>query len=338
MSPRKTAASAATEAPAVVQAAVQAAIEQEVDRTKFLGGSDIGAVLGFQPFGRTLVDVWADKTTPRTEDTANRKSKRRGHRWESVVAEMLVESLHEEGHSVEIVAANQRYQDPEIPYFACEIDFEIKLNGEEDITNVELKTVHPFKAKEWGESGDASRVPPYYEAQGMWGLGITRRRRTIIAALFGADELRPFLQVAEQDVISAMRQVGQEFWEQHVLLNVPPEPINYEDLKKIYKGIEGTVLDADDELTEMLLKLREVSSQIDVANRAWDLLQYQIAKRMGVNEVVMVRGKKALTWKSQPWQTIDQELLKKEHKEAYKACLRKGEARQFRLSNFAWEL
>ena len=78
--------------PATVPATQQPEQPEQPDRTKFIGGSDIAAILGISPW-RTAVQLWKDKITPRVADDGRPKRKQlsRGHRWESVVAEMLVE-------------------------------------------------------------------------------------------------------------------------------------------------------------------------------------------------------------------------------------------------------
>jgi hypothetical protein len=73
-------------------------------------------------------------------------------RWEGAVAEMLVEDLRSRGHAVEIVASNVRYQDTEHDFMAAEIDFEVRLDGEGEVTNVELKTV-PRSSCTYGRHG-----------------------------------------------------------------------------------------------------------------------------------------------------------------------------------------
>lgn len=131
--------------------ALQVIEPEQHDRSKYLGGSDIAAVLGISPW-KTPIDLWNDKTTPRVEGPAKAVFKR-GVRWEAVVAEMLVERLESQGRKVQIVSSNKRYKDQEHQFMASEIDFEIILDDDTEITNVELKTVHPFRMREWGESG-----------------------------------------------------------------------------------------------------------------------------------------------------------------------------------------
>lgn len=118
---------------------------------------------GISPW-RTPLALWEQKTAPALpHDAPTTGPKRRGQRWEAVVAEMLVEHLQSKGHTVEIVASNRRYVDPALDFLAAEIDYEVRLDGEDEITNVELKTVHPFKAQEWGEAG-TDEAPVWYVA------------------------------------------------------------------------------------------------------------------------------------------------------------------------------
>jgi hypothetical protein len=129
--------------------------------------------------------------------------------------------------------ANKRYTDPDVPVFACEIDFELRLDGSSDITNAELKTVHPFMAKEWGESG-TDTAPIHYLAQGMWGLGITKRKHCIVGALFGADSLRVYPVDRDDETIAAMRFKAAKFWSDHVLTRIPPPPAVLADMDVLF--------------------------------------------------------------------------------------------------------
>lgn len=57
------------------EASALAVIPAGHDRSKFLGGSDIAAVLGISPW-KSPVDLWRDKTTPRVEGARAAVSRR----------------------------------------------------------------------------------------------------------------------------------------------------------------------------------------------------------------------------------------------------------------------
>lgn len=302
------------------------------DRSKFLGGSDIAAVLGISPW-RTPLDLWQDKSKPRAEGE-RKKVFSRGIRWESVVAEMLVERLEADGHSVEIIGTNNRYKDQEHPFMAAEIDFEIKLDGSDEITNVELKTVHPFKMKEWGES-DTDHMPVHYTAQVMWGLGVTKRKSGILAALFGADELRAYPVERDEETVVALRQQGVNFWQNHVLTGIPPEPITIEDTDKLFRDEANVALSADPDISEWLMRMRFIRAEIKARESEADALEFQIRKAMGANtQIVLPNGKTACEWKSRSGSYLDETALKEAHPSIARQFTRKWNKRVFTIKPF----
>lgn len=294
-------------------------VPEEHDRSKLLGSSDIPALLGRCPPSwsrNSPVSLYHDKTTPKTESaSSSRGVLKRGKLWEQVVGEMLIASLEEQGWHVEIVSTNHRYRDPEIPYFAAEIDMEIRLNDAPDIVNVELKTVHPFKQREWGESG-SDGVPDWYLLQAYWAMGVTRRRRGIVAPLFGADELRAFVLDYDESFVQGIRERGQLFWERHVLPQVPPDPISCLDLEILFpEEKKDSVLVADDSVLEMLLEYRSLDSQISAHTHRAELLEFRIKQAMAQHEAIRREGsdKNLCTWKSRRTPYLDAQGLKEKY-------------------------
>jgi len=302
------------------------------DRRHYIGGSDVAAVLGISPW-RTPLALWEQKTRPLLEGPkdAGRRVKARGHRWESVVAEMLVEHLESRGHAVEIVAANKRYVDPERDYLAAEIDFEIRLDGEDEITNVELKTVHPFKAREWGEA-DTDEVPVWYTAQAMHGLGVTGRRRCLVAPLFGADEIRAYPILRDDETIAAMRARCAAFW-QLVATGVRPDPSNLADLDRLYQGDPVVPsLIADEELTRTVLRLRAIHSEIKARETEAAALEFDVKLAMkDATELVIPDDTKkvAIVWKDREYTWFDQAALKEDDAKLHRRFQRKTTTRVF---------
>lgn len=217
---------------------MNAPIQLQPDRTKFIGGSDVAAIHGISPW-KSAFDLWLEKTSPRFEDNQNAAAKRRGSRLEPYIRDMI-----EEEFGLKIVRVNQRYVDPHFPFLAAEID------AETEDENIEIKTVHPFKAKEWGEQ-DTDELPVHYIAQNQHGLGVTGKKVCRVFALIG-DELKQYVVERDDETIELMRARCVEFWNSHVLPRVaPPMDFQHKDiletLKRMYPGTDGTVLDAQPE-------------------------------------------------------------------------------------------
>lgn len=306
--------------------------EPQPDRRQFIGGSDVAAVLGISPW-RTPLQLWEQKTRPAIEGQAPKRVFTRGHRWESVVAEMLVEHLEGRGHKVEVVASNKRYIDPARPYLAAEIDFELRMDDEPDITNVELKTVHPFKAAEWGEA-DTDEAPVWYVAQAMHGLGVApdNRKRCLIAPLFGADEIRAYPVMRDDETIAAMRARCAAFWNL-VETGVRPDPTNLADLDRLYKGDDVVpALIADDELTRAVLRLRAIHSEIKARESEAAVLEFDVKQAMkdAIELVIPNDDKKvAVVWKNRDYTWFDQTALKEADAKLHRQFQRKTTTRVF---------
>lgn len=266
------------------------------DRTTYLGGADVAAVLGLSPWMSQFmlyqkkIGAFVEEVTP-----AKQKIFDRGHRWEPIVVEMLVDELIERGHDVEIIARNQRYQDPEYPFLAAEIDLELMVDGEE--VNGEAKTVNPFAVKAWGDE-DSDEIPIYYAAQVMHGLMIKPRRRTVIAALTGFDD-KPRVHWIERDeeTIAGIRAKEIEFW-QRVQDRNAPDPTTVEDVKWLYQRDGGTVFEADDDLVLLCQQLKDAKASAKNIEGQIDLIATRIKARMGSAATLIYRGLPIATWKN----------------------------------------
>lgn len=265
------------------------------DRTKFIGGSDAAAILGVSKW-KTPFQLYQEKIGAFVEESSPMRDRvlSRGKRWEPVVIEMLVDELQSRGHDVEIVARNERYQDHEFPFLACELDLELRIDGEE--VNGEMKTVHPFAAKDWGEP-ETDEIPIYYAAQVMHGLMIKPRRRAIVAALIGADDLRIHFLDRDDETIAGIRAREIEFW-QRIQSGNAPDPTEPVDVKWLYQRDGGTAIEADDELALLCQQLKDMKADAKTLDGRIELLATQIKARMGTAATLIYRGKPLATWKN----------------------------------------
>lgn len=267
------------------------------DRTTYIGGADVAAILGVSPW-MTPFKLYQKKIGEFVEEVTPAKQKifDRGHRWEPIVVEMLVDELRERGHDVEIIARNQRYQDPEFPFLAAEIDLELRVDGEE--VNGEAKTVNPFAVKAWGDE-DSDEIPIYYAAQVMHGLMIKPRRRTVIAALTGFDD-KPRVHWIERDeeTIAGIRAREVEFWDR-VQNRIPPEPTDPEDVKWLYQRDGGTAIEASNDILEMCQHLKDMKSSAKTQDAQIEMMAARIKAFMGTAAVLLgPDGKPLATWKN----------------------------------------
>lgn len=265
------------------------------DRSKFIGGSDAAAILGVSKW-KTPFQLYQEKIGALVEESNPGRDRvlSRGKRLEPIVVEMLVDELQADGHDVKILARNERYTDAAHPFLACELDLEMRIDGEE--VNGEIKTVHPFAAKEWGEEG-TDEIPIYYAAQVMHGLMIVPRRRTIVAALIGADDLRVHFVERDDETISAIRAREIAFW-QRVQDRNPPEPTDPVDVKWLYQRDGGTTAEADGDMAIQCQRIKDLKAQAKNLDGQIELLSAHVKARMGNAATLLYRGQPLATWKN----------------------------------------
>lgn len=293
----------------------------EADRSAFIGGSDVAAVLGISPW-RSPLDLYLDKVDPRVESVEqmeNRTAKLRGKRLEPYICDMLVSE-----HGMQLIARNQRYIDPEYPFLACEIDAET-ADGE----NVEIKTVHPFRARDWGdELTDA--IPVHYTAQAMHGLMVTGRDVCRFAVLIG-DELRLYRVERDVETITAMRQREVEFWNRHVLAQVAPPATCSSDVLRLFERDLGITVEATQEIADTVANLRALKLQAKDIASFIDTCEERIKLFMQGAAALSYEGQVLATWKSQTARRLDQKALEAAHPDLFEQFKRVSETRVLRI-------
>ncbi|MBP8789663.1 MAG: hypothetical protein KBH41_19800, partial [Azonexus sp.] len=160
----------------------------------------------------------------------------------------------------------------------------------------EIKTVSPFAAKAWGEQ-DTDEIPIYYAAQVMHGLMVKPRRRAIVAALIGVDDLRLHQIERDEETIAAIRAKEIEFW-RRVQERDAPEPTTADDVKWLYARDGGIVMEADDALVVLCDNLSFKRWYLKTLENDVEILATQIKCAMGHASTLIHQGQKVATWKS----------------------------------------
>lgn len=290
------------------------------DRRTFLGGSDAGAILGLSPWA-TPYEVWLEKIGEgKPEDPKKETFFRRRKRQEPVVLEMLLEEKGIRAQSI-----NSRAFHPVHDFLSCEIDA-IADDGLE----IEIKTVHPFAAKEWGAQ-DTDEIPPHYTAQALHGLMVTGQPRRLVAALIGVDDLRIYMVERDEPTLAQLLEHELAFW-QMVLNRTPPPAVKLSDVEKIYGVDHGQVIAIDDQIqvVDALARIREIKGEVKTLDALLEEQELIVKGFMKDASVCTLGGKKACSWKSQTANRIDNDALRTNYPDVAKACTKIVPSRVFR--------
>jgi predicted phage-related endonuclease len=169
---------------------------------------------------------------------------------------------------------------------------------------------------------DTDEVPIHYAAQVMYGLGITGRRLCIVGALFGADNIVPYILERDDETISAIREKCVDFWTLNVLSDTAPDPINMEDMLTIFSRVNGRPAEVDEETAQALQDLAAVRSQIKAYEGDEESLKFKVCdgirKAWGIvpegevedNAIIRFNGIEIGSWKKQRRSSIDTKALR----------------------------
>lgn len=281
------------------------------DRSRFLGGSDVAAVLGVSHY-RTPLELWQEKTGRKVFEAGPEETRRksRGQKLEPFIVEMAVEKLREQGHTVEIITRNARYFDPSLPFLSCEIDAELEVDGQE--VNFDAKSASGAARQRWGEEG-TDQVPLEYAAQFMHGLGITARPKTLVAALRSFDDVELYEVPRDELTIQAMREKCVLFWRDCVEADRPPDPITFADCRELWPEGNGKRVEATEEVLALIDELRQVADRKKALANREEWLRFELARFMGPAEVISKGVRDLVSWAAETRSDFDEKAFRREH-------------------------
>lgn len=280
--------------------------------------------MGLSPWA-TPMKTWRMKTGREVEriDPAREKLFKRGRLFEPVIVEMGVDRLREQGFDVDVLHRNERYYDAEHGFISVEIDAEFVLAGEAEINgkrvvfnyetvNVDAKSVNGFASKKWGAE-DTDEIPIEYASQFMTGLMVTRRRWCLVLALLGIDFVGLYWLERDDTTIAGMRKRLVSFWYDHVLADVPPDPIVYDDITALFPLDNGQAVEASDDVVAKVQKLAEVRGRMRTLKAQEDFLKFEVADFISPHARLTHKGQTIATWKGQPYTRFLQQEFEKDH-------------------------
>jgi putative phage-type endonuclease len=279
------------------------------DRTKYIGGSDIGAILGLSKF-RTPLQVWLEKTG---QDLGKLDSL--PLRFGSF-AESFVATEYSRSTGFELIHDESAFIHPQHTFMSAHIDrLVLECNGQASPTRIlECKTANPFAQLEWGEAG-SDQVPMSYLCQCIWYMAITGIEKTDLAVLFGNNDFRIYEIIRDQELEELVLQRAISFWDDYVLKGTPPPAVNEADCHSLFsKGDPEKSAYATEAIMTLTKRFRILNSEIEVREQEISSIKQIIMAQMGDAEKLTYQGQIVATWKA-PKQSyrLDSKRLELEH-------------------------
>jgi len=293
------------------------------NRASFLGGSDIGAILGVSKY-RSAMDVWLEKMGKKV-DRKDSFALRFGSFAESFIANEYALLTGEQivDHPLGLVHPTHPFcvghidrfvlNQPNLPLF----DNDKKLNAKKLL---ECKKANLYSQSDWGEAG-TDAIPLPYLCQCLWYLGITNLPEIDVAVLLGGSDLRVYTITRDLELESAIFERAAFFWTEHVQKDIPPKPQSVADCQAFFqKSNNGKSIEATPEVIALIQQLKALESQAQTDEEQMDAIKQALMQTMADAEVLTYLGKPVITWKTpKPSYRIDTKRLTLEHPELVKA-------------------
>jgi len=298
--------------------------EQDIKlRSKGIGGSDASKIFGNSKWGNPT-NVYDEKlglVIP--EDISDKPYVEMGIILEPIVAGLFAKRL---GKKIRMVSKTMYSK--EWPVARSHID--AKIVGEK--VGVEIKTTNAFNAKEWGKEM-TDEIPIHYLYQIYHYLYVTEYEYFYCAVLIGGSDLRIYKIERDEERIKELIDAEKNFWENHVLKKIPPEPLSPEEAllqfptAKKLKSIESTPM-----LEQLIASGKELEKRKATIEEALKTVKKDIMNHMKDAQIITDRqGNKIVSWVNGQRKGLDQKALKKEQPELWNEYPSVSEFRTFSL-------
>lgn len=301
-------------------------------RGNSIGGSEIGAIAGFSSYGSALT-VYNEKLGLVEKFKGNIHTLF-GTRMEPMIREWVQEDFVKET-GIKLTTYEYPYMmlDKEKEFFSANIDgigiveedyiywenrdtAEIKFIPKGEMFGLEIKTGSEFLKKMWA----GEEIPDSYYCQCQWYMGVTGLNYFLIIYLLGK-EVKWKVVPRNEDDIKALREIGVDFWENHIIPKIPPEPTGIK--KETDEILEQQVLDDAEEIDitdKKLTKYNEISEQIKELEKERERIKQEIFLEMG-NSKKATDGSYKLSRYVVTRDKIDNKTLKDKYPLTYAAVL-----------------
>lgn len=287
-------------------------------RKQGIGGSDAGAICGFNPY-RTAMQVYYDKTSDEIEDIDN-EAMRQGREFEEYVARRFTE---ETGKKVR--RANAMLYDENNPFMLADVDRMIV--GEN--AGLECKTASPFMSEYWKDD----KIPLSYQMQCYHYMSVCNADTWYLAVLIYGREFKVYKLERDEEIIANLIQLEKNFWENHVLARVLPEPdgskLADSVIAEYFKESTGAVIPLQgfddklkrrEELVVLMDKMEYEKRQIEQ-----ELKMYMGDAEKAENQLFRV------SWKAVISNRLDTKALEEQEPEIYQKYLKQTNSRRFTI-------
>jgi len=289
-----------------------------------IGGSFAGAINGTNPwmFPFDVYELVLGLKPPK--DLSDNEAVKAGIMFEDGVGKLFMDKT-----GIKIRMASKTINSKKWPIAQAHID--AKVVGEK--VGVEIKTTASWNASNWGE--EMSRdIPPNYLDQINHYLYVTGWDYWWCVVLIGGNKLQVYKIERDEKQISELIQKEKDFWNNHILKKIPPEPMSAEEAMLQFpesseelEEIKATPLLMNLIATGQDLRKKESEIKAQKSENNKDIMNHMKSAAV----IVAEDGRRVATWISGTKSGLDQKALKLAHPDLVEKFHRVSEFRTFKI-------
>ena len=288
-------------------------------RKSGIGGSDAAAVCGMNPYSNSI-KVFMDKTSDKITEISN-EAVRIGHDLEQYVADRFTEAT-----GLKTRKSNFMYRSTRHPFMIADIDrFIIGENA-----GLECKTASAYNYDKWMDG----RIPPHYKMQCYHYMAVTGKKLWYIAAIILGRGFVYHKIEWDDGIISALVDTEEEFWNNHVLTQIPPPPDGSEACNDTITECFPTAKRKDAVrlvgFDEKLRYRKSIIDQVESLQKKQRQIEQEIKLYMKDREYAYNDNFK-ISWHNVASSRLDTKRIKEELPDVYAEYLKTSNFRRFEI-------
>lgn len=261
--------------------------EWKEERRNSIGASEMAAVLSLSPWDTPRSIYMSKLGIDKEFDPVLAFI---GHESESLITKWVEQYSSEAGVTLEpaFMARSVAW-----PWMHASFDRVSHEGGR--LMTWQFKTAHQYAGHHWDEGvPDDIRV----QVQGEMAVAGTDEARVVV--WIGGREFRLFVEPRDDRFIrDYLVPQTHEFWTEHVLARVEPEPTTLHELYEVYPSEADTAIEGSETVMEAAERRAVLLSDIKAQQAEADALSLAIGQYMGTAETLLFEGRKILTYKTQ---------------------------------------
>ena len=288
-------------------------------RRKGIGGSDAAAIAGLSKWKSPVV-VYLEKVGQAPDDDLQSDAAYFGTVLEDVVAQEFSRRT-----GLKVRRCNQMLQHPDYPFMLANVDRLIVG----DKAGLECKTASEYLKGEW----EGEEIPAQYLLQCQHYMAVTGYNAWWIAVLIGGNKFVYKKVDRDEEIIQYLIQLESDFWNNHVVPQVPPMMDGSEASTTLLKTMYSVgELDSETELPmeadSLIEQLQHAKLDEKAATERVTELENRLKSMLGDHETGLTSNH-IVTWKTVTSQRVDSKALAKHHPDIHEKFLKPSTSRRF---------